>query len=58
MDILQELWNRNVQPRKDKAVTYDDKNGAYRHRILTSPGKANLQKEYKTARNDKVCCTL
>lgn len=25
---------------------------------FTSTGKVNLQKEYKTARNDKVCCTL
>lgn len=53
MDILQELWNRNVQPRKDKSVT-DDTNTSYKHRILTSSDKVNLQKEYKTARNDKV----
>lgn len=26
--------------------------------FFTSPGKVNLQKEYKTARNDKACCTL
>ena len=35
-----------------------NQNASYKTGFLTSPGKVNLQKEYKTARNDKACCTL